>query len=112
MTNDEARMTKEARNPNDETQLVIFFELGHSSFFRHSDFVIRHFLSLRPQRLCGEPLTFRTRFVTLAPVVDIKRAVITAAGESLRTLPLQTLVDRDGVTKTALAIILEEVLSP
>ena len=43
--------------------------------------------------------------------MDIKRAVITAAGKSQRTLPLQSLVDRDGQTKSALAIIIEEVLS-
>jgi len=42
--------------------------------------------------------------------MDIKKAVITAAGKSQRTLPLQSLVDRDGVNKTALAIIIEEVL--
>ncbi len=42
--------------------------------------------------------------------VDIKKAIITAAGKSQRTLPLQTLVDRDGSQKTALAIIVEEVL--
>src|SRR5580658_5044044 len=42
--------------------------------------------------------------------VDIKKAIITAAGKNQPTLPLQTLVDRDGVQKTALAIILEEVL--
>jgi len=42
--------------------------------------------------------------------VDIKKAVITAAGKNQRTLPLQTLVDRDGVQKTALTIIIEEVL--
>jgi len=41
--------------------------------------------------------------------VDIKTAVITAAGKSQRTLPLQTLVDRDGQTKTALRIIIEEI---
>jgi UTP--glucose-1-phosphate uridylyltransferase len=41
--------------------------------------------------------------------VDIKKAVITAAGRHQRTLPLQTLVDRDGAQKTALAIIIEEV---
>ncbi|MEQ1851041.1 MAG: UTP--glucose-1-phosphate uridylyltransferase, partial [Chthoniobacteraceae bacterium] len=35
---------------------------------------------------------------------------ITAAGKSQRTLPLQTLVDRDGQTKSALALIIEEVL--
>jgi UTP--glucose-1-phosphate uridylyltransferase len=43
--------------------------------------------------------------------VEIKKAVITAAGKNQRTLPLQTLVDRDGVTKTALRIIIEEILS-
>jgi UTP--glucose-1-phosphate uridylyltransferase len=42
--------------------------------------------------------------------VQIKKAVITAAGKNQRTLPLQTLVDRDGCQKTALAIIVEEVL--
>lgn len=43
--------------------------------------------------------------------MEIKKAIITAAGKTQRTLPLQTLVDRDGVPKTALRIILEEVLS-
>lgn len=42
--------------------------------------------------------------------MDIKKAIITAAGKSQRTLPLQSLVDRDGVTKTALQIIIEEIL--
>lgn len=42
--------------------------------------------------------------------MEIKKAIITAAGKSQPTLPLQTLVDRDGVQKTALTIILEEVL--
>lgn len=42
--------------------------------------------------------------------MDIKKAIITAAGKSQRTLPLQSLVDRDGTSKTALAIIIEEVL--
>ena len=41
--------------------------------------------------------------------MEIKTAIITAAGKSQRTLPLQTLVDRDGQTKTALRIIIEEV---
>ena len=36
--------------------------------------------------------------------------IITAAGKNQPTLPLQTLVDRDGAQKTALTIILEEVL--
>lgn len=42
--------------------------------------------------------------------MEIKTAIITAAGKSQRTLPLQTLVDRDGQTKTALRIIVEEVV--
>ena len=41
--------------------------------------------------------------------MDIKKAIITAAGKSQRTLPLQALVDRDGGPKTALRIIIEEV---
>src|SRR5580704_16781538 len=43
--------------------------------------------------------------------MDIRKAVITAAGPSQRTLPLQKLVDRDGETKTALTIIVEEALN-
>jgi UTP--glucose-1-phosphate uridylyltransferase len=42
--------------------------------------------------------------------MKIRKALITAAGKSQRTLPLQTLVDRDGTSKTALAIIIEEAL--
>jgi len=42
--------------------------------------------------------------------MEIKKAIITAAGKSQRMLPLQTLVDRDGAAKTALRIIIEEVL--
>jgi len=42
--------------------------------------------------------------------MEIRKALITAAGKNQHSLPLQTLVDRDGVTKTALAIIIEEVL--
>ncbi len=43
--------------------------------------------------------------------MKIQKALITAAGQSQRTLPLQTLVDRDGSPKTALAIIIEEALT-
>ena len=43
--------------------------------------------------------------------MEIKKAIITAAGKTQRTLPLQTLVDRDGLTKTALRILIEEILS-
>ena len=42
--------------------------------------------------------------------MEIQQALITAAGQSQRRLPLQTLVDRDGVAKTALQILVEEVL--
>lgn len=38
------------------------------------------------------------------------KAVITAAAKNQRTLPLQRLVDRDGITKSVLAIVIEEAL--
>jgi UTP--glucose-1-phosphate uridylyltransferase len=41
--------------------------------------------------------------------VKVTKAVITAAGKNQRTLPLQTLVDRDGASKSALAILAEEI---
>ncbi len=44
-------------------------------------------------------------------IVKIRKAVITAAGRNQHTLPLQTLVDRDGAQKFALQIIIEEALS-
>lgn len=40
--------------------------------------------------------------------MKLTRAVVTAAGRSQRALPVQTLVDRDGVEKKALEIILDE----
>lgn len=43
--------------------------------------------------------------------MNVQRAVITAAARDQRTLPLQTLIDRDGVEKKALHIILDEVLA-
>jgi len=43
--------------------------------------------------------------------MTIRKAVITAAGANQRTLPLQTLVDRDGVEKPILRILLEEALA-
>lgn len=42
-------------------------------------------------------------------MMNIERAVITAAGPGQRGIPLQTLVDRDGTPRTALAILLREV---
>jgi UTP--glucose-1-phosphate uridylyltransferase len=41
----------------------------------------------------------------------IRKAVITAAARGQHLLPLQTLVDRDGIQKYALRIILEEAIS-
>jgi UTP--glucose-1-phosphate uridylyltransferase len=41
--------------------------------------------------------------------MKITKAVITAAGPKQRTLPLQTLIDRDGVEKSVLGILLDEV---
>jgi UTP--glucose-1-phosphate uridylyltransferase len=43
--------------------------------------------------------------------MPIRKALITAASPSQRTLPLQRLVDRDGQSKPALAIIIEEALA-
>ena len=42
--------------------------------------------------------------------MHIKRALITAAGREQQRLPLQRLVDRDGIAKTALEIIVEEAV--
>lgn len=43
--------------------------------------------------------------------MNISKAVITAAGRKQRTLPLQTLIDRDGQEKSVLSILLDEVVS-
>ena len=43
--------------------------------------------------------------------MKIEKAVITAASRKQRTLPLQTLIDRNGEEKTVLRILLEEVRS-
>jgi UTP--glucose-1-phosphate uridylyltransferase len=43
--------------------------------------------------------------------MDVRKAIITAAGRGQRALPLQTLVDRDGTEKSALEIIIEEVIA-
>jgi UTP--glucose-1-phosphate uridylyltransferase len=42
--------------------------------------------------------------------VRVSKAVITAAGRNQRTLPLQTVIDRDGASKAVLQIIVEEAL--
>jgi len=43
--------------------------------------------------------------------VNIRKAVITAAGRNQRTLPVQLLIDRDGAEKSVLQILVEEALS-
>ncbi|MBN1260056.1 MAG: UTP--glucose-1-phosphate uridylyltransferase [Anaerolineae bacterium] len=43
--------------------------------------------------------------------MQIVKSVITAAGRDQRALPLQRLIDRDGVEKSVLRILVEEVLS-
>jgi UTP--glucose-1-phosphate uridylyltransferase len=43
--------------------------------------------------------------------LKIKKAVITAAGQNQRALPLQTLIDRDGQEKSVLAILVEQALT-
>ncbi len=42
--------------------------------------------------------------------MKVKKAVITAAAESQRALPLQTLIDQDGEAKPVLGILVEQVL--
>lgn len=42
--------------------------------------------------------------------MEIRKAVITAAGRNQRLLPLQTITDRDGEPKTVLRILIEEVV--
>jgi len=43
--------------------------------------------------------------------MDVKKAVITAAGPGQRKLPLQTLIDKDGIEKTLLEFLVDEVKS-
>jgi UTP--glucose-1-phosphate uridylyltransferase len=42
--------------------------------------------------------------------MNVSKAVITAAGRRQRTLPLQSLIDRDGTEKSVLRILVEEVI--
>jgi len=42
--------------------------------------------------------------------MQVTKAVITAAGRNQRTLPLQSLIDRDGREKSVLSILVEEAL--
>ncbi len=42
--------------------------------------------------------------------MKINKAVVTCAGPKQRKLPLQTLIDRDGIEKSVLEILIEEIL--
>lgn len=42
--------------------------------------------------------------------MEVTKAVITTAGQGQRTLPLQTLIDSDGMEKSVLGILIDEVL--
>ena len=42
--------------------------------------------------------------------MKITKALITAAGSRQRTLPLQILIDRDGVERSVLHILLNEIV--
>ncbi len=46
-----------------------------------------------------------------AATMKVRQSIITAAGRDGQSLPLQRLVDRDGVAKTALQIIVEEAVA-
>jgi UTP--glucose-1-phosphate uridylyltransferase len=43
--------------------------------------------------------------------MNLRKGVITAAAPNQRALPLQSIVDRDGIAKTALRILIEEVVA-
>jgi UTP--glucose-1-phosphate uridylyltransferase len=53
-------------------------------------------------------IAWRREFTQISSV-KVAKAVITAAGKHQRTLPLQTLVDQDGVSRSALAILANEI---
>ena len=44
-------------------------------------------------------------------IMQVRKAVITAAVPNQNRLPLQQLVDRDGNDKTALQLIVEEIVA-
>ena len=43
--------------------------------------------------------------------MEINKAVITAAAPNQRKLPLQTLIDKEGIEKTFLELLIEEVMA-
>ncbi len=69
----------------------------------------RNAINARSQVAQGPPRT-RTPQKETFQMPTIRKAVITAAGNQQQALPLQTLVDRDGETKSVLRIIVDEVI--
>jgi UTP--glucose-1-phosphate uridylyltransferase len=65
---------------------------------------LRLFLDLKHETMGSAP---RARPQTM----NVRKAVITAAGAHQRSLPLQVLIDRDGVEKPILRVLLEEVFA-
>jgi UTP--glucose-1-phosphate uridylyltransferase len=59
-----------------------------------------------PRRRCIGPAAGGGRSVEM----KVAKAVITAAGRNQRTLPLQLLIDRDGVEKPLLRILVDEAI--
>jgi hypothetical protein len=64
MTNDQARMTKEAQSPNDE---LVYLDIRVSSFIRHSCLVIRHSCLCLLHNLCSsaQSASKKSRFTQL-----------------------------------------------
>jgi len=77
---------------------IIFVAIGKANL--EGDYSVRTG-RVEQFRVLKQPISF----------VEIKKAIITAAGKNQRTLPLQTLVDRDGVAKSALTILIEELVA-
>ena len=64
-------------------------------------------------RLCAKEARFRIGFQGRQAgeqTMEITKAVITAAKRTQRRLPLQMIIDRDGVEKSVLRILVEEVI--
>ena len=62
-------------------------------------------------RRTDTPAPFRQPLREIDSSMNVRRALITAAGRDDERLPLQRLVDRDGTAKTALQVIVEEALA-
>lgn len=65
----------------------------------------------RSVKICVNPRPISYRIGgKVGEAMNIRKAVITAAGRNQRTLPVQAIVDRDGTEKSVLGILVEEAL--